>query len=1204
MEDVQPKRSLFSAMDERSMRRRSMGMLGQTGSWANVDDDEEYEEAPAVRTLFSTADDTHANAPGMANAQSALGRSRSFLDAYRSSEARPWLDEDEDEAPIRGPAPSALRTTLAEVEDEDAPAAPRLRTALSAGGEVPSSAAPVQTDGSVPIAAATAAALAKLTKEEAPTKKKKKSTSEVVVNENGEVVKKKKKKDKEKDGKTKEKDPARRKKRASTRVKDEAGEPIAQPAEEWMDEGAPTTYLDSVRAAPPPEQGTEMLSVPLAEPGAALAPPIGAPLEPPLMPLEPPAPVVAEPVPPPMPTIVSPSVQAARAPPMAPVQPSPIVPVQASPAPAVPRTSPGRLVPLAEPVESQAAPIAEQWRRRERDPDAMSIMSVSTYRAPTIDARREAQMDEYTANETSRMHVFNHNASRLVINMFILYRGAFVMLRQLWRWERPWVTGSVASFYLVVWWRGDLLAIFFLLTFLYIATFRWLHLPAEETLIPDENEPSVSRAPGLKRTLSNKSMMKRTHRLDLAATQPLTVASSALFQQVGDQVLVYTHSFADVHERMKNLAMWRNPIATLRYLGWLLLMVLLSAHVTTWMMVKLPGALVFLCVFIVAPMLEYGYWTKFWDMLNDLPSTRSEPTGAYVSSSRTVLDNVLAGVPTDEEYLQQKLSQTRWEVEREQRRRGEFVEIAPNRIVEEESAEMPSGRVRRRRETRTSKPSRRVLQRWQDASDDVVEPRQERRSSRMLRPQADTSGVFSDVSQPEMEQVREIEEVQQVPEMVSRRGYTPLETKRSSVVQPVQQPIQQVQQPVQPIQPLQQPMQVQQPMQPAMLPAQVAQPQQLPLQPQGPFQAPFQQSSMYQPQQAYQPPAPQYQPQVNPFLTQQEPVPTQAPAPQPDTSRSVPSHAFSGGAPLQPSAPVQSTPLVPSEPFAQDTAPAPQHDPTWHAEVESITSEYDMDDDEEDEESEPEQRTVAERALSALGFGLPQQEPKPKAPEPQPEPQPELLPAWEAKPPGLNVAPAPPLFQVPLNESSNELTPEAHVRETPVSAPVPPVAVAPQPELVPAPVPAPAPAPAPIEREPVPSPHAAPAPVPAVTTPVPAAAPAPSGPPSFIAATSDTLQEQLDRRRRAKQVQQDTLSHATVPRQPSYASLSLSQDGVAMSPAVSVEAVHSRQLRPDMTSPRGSPQRIRWVDEQDGQGSTYLLLTQSILLCTASVWAT
>lgn len=1196
MEDVQPKRTLFSAMDERSMRRRSMGMLGQTGSWANADDDEEYEEAPAVRTLFSTADDTHANAPGMANAQSALGRSRSFMDAYRSSEARPWLDEDDDEAPIRGPAPSALRTTMAEVEDEDAPTAPRLRTALSAGGEVPSSAAPVQTDGSVPIAAATAAALAKLTKEEAPTKKKKKSMSETVVNENGEVVKKKKKKDKERDGKAKEKDPARRKKRVSTRIKDEAGEPIAQPAEEWMDEGAPTTYLDSMRAAPPPEQGTEMLSVPLAEPGAALAPPIGAPLEAPLMPPSPPAPVMAEPVPPPMPTIVSPSVQAARAPPMA--------PVQASPAPAAPYTSPGRLVPLAEPVESQAAPIAEQWRRRERDPDAMSIVSVSTYRAPTIDARREAQMDEFTANETSRMHVFNHNASRLVINMFILYRGVFVMLRQLWRWERPWVTGSVAAFYLVVWWRGDLLAIFFLLTFLYVATFRWLHLPAEETLVPDENEPSVPGAPGLKRTLSNKSMMKRTHRLDLAATQPLTVASSALFQQVGDQVLVYTHSLADVHERMKNLAMWRNPIATLRYLGWLLLMVLLSAHVTTWMMVKLPGALVFLCVFIVAPMLEYGYWTKFWDMLNDLPSTRSEPTGPYVSSSRTVLDNVLAGVPTDEEYLQQKLSHTRWEVEREQRRRGEFVEIAPNRIVEEESAEMPSGRMRRRRETRTSKPSRRVLQRWQDASDDVVEPREERRSSRLLRPQADTSGVFSDVSQPEMAQVREIEEVQQVPEMVSRRGYAPLETKRSSVVQPLQQPILQ-----QPVQPLQQPIQqVQQPIQPAMLPPQVAQPQQLPPQPQGPLQVPLQQSPMYHPQQAYQPPAPQYQPQVNPFLTQQEPLPAQAPlptqasAPQPDTSRSVPLHAFSGGAPVQPSAPVQSTPLVPSEPFAQDTAWAAEHDPTWHAEVESIASEYDMDDDEEEEESESEQRTVAERALSALGFGLPQQEPEPKAPELKPE----LLPAWEAKPPGLNVAPAPPLFQIPLNEPSNELTPEARGREAPVAAPAPPVVVAPQPEPVPAPAPVrapiPAPAPAPVEREPVPSPRVAP--VPTVTTPVPAAAPAPSGPPSFIAATSDTLQEQLDRRRRAKQAQQDTLSQATVPRQPSYASLSLSQDGVAMSPAVSVEAVHSRQLRPDMASPRGSPQRIRWVDEQDGQGSTYFLLTQSILPCTASVWAT
>lgn len=723
-----PRRTLFSALDERATHRESLDEL-----------------SPASKAQLwgkSRAHNPYAASPSPSNdGHSGLGRSRSFLDVYRRSDPRPWLDDDYEQEIQNAPAPLSRRTTITDVEDEQAPMEPRIRTVLSAAGEPMD--AP-NTDAGVPIVSATAAALAKLTNEEppAPVEKKKKKK---VVNENGEVVRKKKR---DKDGSLREKkDPTRRKKRVPVRRAD--NEPLEEPAEmDWMDEGAPTTYLDSVRddgRVPTYSKSRRYL-------------PEEAP-----QPTEPVVPVSAQPVVPGSPRVEPPSERSAQipldrsfsalqhnaTPPVVPVAATEAVAVAApssySPheleletrdasAPEAALVSPGvqaamNMSPVVTRNESdfvsRAAPIAEKWRKGQLDPDAMSLVSASTYAAPTLDERRN-EVEVPSTVETSRMHVFNQNASRLAINVYILYHGLFVMLRKLWRWERPWITGGVAAFYLVVWWRGDLLAIFFLLTFLYIATFRWLHLPAEETF-----EPQVG-ASGLQRKLSNKSLMRRTHRLDLVATQPLSVSSSLMLQQIGDQILIYTHGLADMQERMKNLAMWRSPLVTLRYLGWLLLLVILSAHITTWMMVKLPGALVFLCVFVVAPMIEYGYWTKVWDMFNDMPA--QEPTQPFVSKSRTMLDTVLSGVPTDEEYLSQSRVYSRWENEREERRRGEYLEMGPNRIVEE----VVEPRVRRRREPRTARPSRRVIQRWQDATDDVAEPRIERQAT-YRRPVADLS---------------------------------------------------------------------------------------------------------------------------------------------------------------------------------------------------------------------------------------------------------------------------------------------------------------------------------------------------------------------------------------------------------------------------------------------------------------------------------
>ena len=162
--------------------------------------------------------------------------------------------------------------------------------------------------------------------------------------------------------------------------------------------------------------------------------------------------------------------------------------------------------------------------------------------------------------------------------------------------------------------------------------------------------------------------------------------SHETLQQVGDQVLVVAHGLADVQERVKNLMMWRNPIMTMRYLGWLILFGLLSVQATTWMMMRLPGALIFVLLFILAPMIEYGHWHRTLELLCGITGVSVPDPAMPYPVTRTLLDSILVGVPTDEEYLHEKLAQTHWEAERELRRLGQWIDA--NRIVDEKDDEL------------------------------------------------------------------------------------------------------------------------------------------------------------------------------------------------------------------------------------------------------------------------------------------------------------------------------------------------------------------------------------------------------------------------------------------------------------------------------------------------------------------------------------
>ncbi|WFC98598.1 hypothetical protein MYAM1_001328 [Malassezia yamatoensis] len=1346
-----PRRTLFSAIDDRAVGHPSLEDLSPASNaqiWKNTQN--RPHSSAKIESPSPTQNETSAG----------LGRSRSFLDAYSRSDSRPWLDDNFATDTQNAPTSLTRRPTVTEEVDEEAPREPRIRTVLSTSNDF--SDMQYSEGGGVPIVSATAAALAKLTNEEpivAPVEKDRKKKKKV-LNENGEPVVRRKKR--EKDGTTRErKDPTRRRKRVPVdrgTASQFAGE---EPVGEWMDETAPTTYLDTMRgsdAGVHDNAATSSMLMPANEILSKENPSRPEMQESVKLTTNPfnamqseKQTILSSPTPPEASFAAAKhrseqaqsgsATRAAPVPPISSIQNNPFsdpadIAIMSPAVQASIHGSPSIQSFVTEATnESRAAPIAERWRKGQLDPDAMSLVSTSTYNA-TRKSQSVINAEVYDGADSNRFHVFNQNASRLAINVYILYHGLFVMIRRLWRWEQPWLTGGVAAFYLVVWWRGDLLAIFFLLTFLYIATFRWLHLPAEETFESDDSQSTTSRsAPGLRRKLSNRSVMRRTHRLDLIATQPLTVASHTMLQQIGDQILVHTHGMADLHERMKNLAMWRSPMVTLRYLGWLLLIMILSAQVTTWMMVKLPGAMVFLTVFFLAPMVEYGYWSKIWDFFNDTPSAGDHDKHKFTSSSRTMLDSVLSGVPTDEEYLYQARAKARWEREREQRRRGEYSAMEPNRIVEELSNEP---RARRRREPRTARPSRRVLQRWQDAPDRPEQPRAEAQTVRQA-PVADTSGLFTETisTAAETEAIKpdqpkslepDLETSGPRPQRSSRRGYVlpdPSSTANVSQQRGVQHKlhlddgktsVSELQQPV---------LQEEQPGQTLSDESHVDQysaahsgytevntnqhvstPPVLPPTPVRVSDDPIGISSpsMLAPPVTEAQPI-QLAPAASPVLaralndsageskTQDAPwsvnrsYSTAADLPQPYTNQtgilqtlhSNVSDAVMPTLPRAQSMNLAAESLAPPSNISHgpESAPLPntarhnteaqhatqptslqadQPESNWE-DVESVASEYGNDDGMDSAGDGPEdhqlaQPTVAERALSALGFDMTPNVKDEKSTAPELSPTPPLRNAKSKA--RWNVEPAPPLFEVAQSDvpSTSRMTspappismnglgtlsatapssveylpnrePSGSVAEprqnhtdsaqeyeqrqdstslytSPTMESVPLSPTVSQPMLSsPMPIGSDSVRTMPIGST-IGSAQVAPAPVSVSASPSKVAT-TPHSPqrsrPMFVSAQSDTLQEQLERRRRAKIQQRETLER-TIHRQVSQASLSMSQDGTAMSPSVSIEAINAQN--PDLrASPARSPTRqpvgqqreIRWFDDATEANCMYSTLT-------------
>lgn len=365
---------------------------------------------------------------------------------------------------------------------------------------------------------------------------------------------------------------------------------------------------------------------------------------------------------------------------------------------------------------------------REEAEEELHMVPTST-RAPEPEPVRAAPVPE-----PARAGAFHFHMSRLAINAYILYRGLFLMLRKVWRWERPWLTGAAAAFYLVVWWRGELMLVFLLFAFFYLATFRLLHTPPEEALVDANAEERALVHRGRDHSLAVSSLPRH------ASQNVVTV-----YERLGEHVVAATRQLADAHERVKNFALWRYPLVTLRYLGWIIVLMIISTNLTAWMVVRLPGAAFFLLFFVVAPLVEYGHWRKVVDVLSEMHDRASRgPAWA----PRAPLDYLLAPAPTDAEFIQREARSVGAEP-----RRTKYLELAPAQIVEEE--DVPRPRRRRRDSVRVSRTTHRPLMRYEDALEDAAEEEQvERaRAERTLRrrslhrvPSRSEPDVFSDFS--------------------------------------------------------------------------------------------------------------------------------------------------------------------------------------------------------------------------------------------------------------------------------------------------------------------------------------------------------------------------------------------------------------------------------------------------------------------------
>ena len=204
------------------------------------------------------------------------------------------------------------------------------------------------------------------------------------------------------------------------------------------------------------------------------------------------------------------------------------------------------------------------------------INRLSTDYIDTVYKNKPLLADEFDSG------MLQASAERLYLGCIPLYESVGRSLIGLATWEQPVVTVLAGSAYSYCWYHGQLLPAFFIGLALYIVQLGVMPPGAKVLRRVVDMERSrlgavrAGREPGYGHGLGHGRGQ---------GVQPDVAAHGA-------RVHAFLTSLADAQERIKNLALWRSPGASLYLVLVLCALGVCSTLLTPWMTVRLPGLLI------------------------------------------------------------------------------------------------------------------------------------------------------------------------------------------------------------------------------------------------------------------------------------------------------------------------------------------------------------------------------------------------------------------------------------------------------------------------------------------------------------------------------------------------------------------------------------------------------------------------------------
>jgi hypothetical protein len=251
-----------------------------------------------------------------------------------------------------------------------------------------------------------------------------------------------------------------------------------------------------------------------------------------------------------------------------------------------------------------------------------------------------------TAEEPFRIAALRANAERLYMTALPMYEGTFASMRKVWRWDNKFTTALWSASYFSLWYRGLLMSGLFALMIWNVLSVRIF--PPKPDAIRQMLREQHQRSRELQQAQKAKAedviqqaQLEETN--DSTADTPAIIKKKTKYRLAADATRKYgkvatllTSAMADVHERIKNFVMWKSVPATWRAISLLAVGMVASYFSTPWIMARLPGFALGICLFVIAPIAEH----------------RPELLGV---EWKNPFDFLLAGVPNDSQYAMQVL---------------------------------------------------------------------------------------------------------------------------------------------------------------------------------------------------------------------------------------------------------------------------------------------------------------------------------------------------------------------------------------------------------------------------------------------------------------------------------------------------------------------------------------------------------------------